>query len=221
MKSKLPPRTVRTYALGLSAILLYGLTPLFTKIAVGSTDGVTVGALRAIVAAPLAIAAILAMDLRLPWYGRDKWLVIISGAGGLAAFPLLFSWGVQLTTAGHAAAGTASGAVMAGVLNALLSRRWPGLFWWIGITVGSAGAMLLIWEAIGLDVAGVTWQGDALVFAGMFAGVIGYIAGARVTQTAGATVVTMWSVCVAAVISLPVVVLHSGAPALASIDGIG
>jgi len=211
-------KILRLYAIALAAILLYGLTPLFTKIAVGSTDGITVGTLRAIVAAPLALAAIVAMRMPLPWRGNDKWLLIVSGAGSLAVFPLLFSWGVQLTTAGHAAAGTASGAVMAGVLSAWLNRRWPTLYWWLGIAVGSAGALLLIWEAVGLDVEGVSWQGDALVFAGMFAGVVGYIAGARLTHSAGATAVTMWSVCVAAILLLPFLVWHSGVAAVASID---
>ena len=193
-------KTVRLYTIALIAVVIYGLTPLFTKIGTGSTDGITVGALRAIVASPLALAAIIVFRMPLPWRGNDKWLLIISGAGSLAVFPLLFSWGVQLTTAGHAAAGTATGAVMAGVLSALLNRRWPTLYWWIGITVGLAGAFLLIWEAIGLGVEGVTWQGDALVFAGMSSGVIGYIAGARLTHTAGAMAVTMWSVCVAAIL---------------------
>ncbi len=84
-------KAFRLYTIALAAILLYGLTPLFTKIAVGSTDGVTVGALRAIVATPLALAAIIAMRMPLPWRGNDKWLVIISGAGSLAVFPVLFS----------------------------------------------------------------------------------------------------------------------------------
>lgn len=184
----------------------------------GTAEGVAVGALRAIVAAPLALFAIFVWRLPLPWRGNDKWLLIISGTGGLAVFPILFSWGVQLTTAGHAAAGTASGAVMAGVLSALISRRWPSLYWWIGITVGFAGALLLIWEAVGLDVEGVTWQGDILVFAGMFAGVVGYIAGARLTRRASATAVTMWSVVVAAILLWPFLAWQSSFAALAAID---
>ncbi|NKB48912.1 MAG: EamA family transporter [Alphaproteobacteria bacterium] len=210
--------TVRLYVIALVAVLLYGLTPLFTKIAVGSTDGVTVGALRAIVAVPVASAMIYGGRMPLPWRGNDKWLLFISGAGGLAAFPLLFSWGVQLTTAGHAAAGTASGAVMAGIFGAWINRRWPSLYWWAGIAVGLTGALLLIWEAVGFDVEGVTWQGDVLVFAGMFSGVVGYIAGARLTRTAGATAVTLWSVCVAAILVLPVIIWHSGWSAILSID---
>ena len=210
--------SVQVYTIALAAVVLYGLTPLFTKIATGSTDGVTVGALRAIVASPLAVVAIIAFRMPLPWRGNDKWLLILSGAGSLAVFPLLFSWGVQLTTAGHAAAGTATGAVMAGMLSALLNRRWPTLSWWIGITVGLAGAILLIWEAIGLGVEGVTWQGDALVFAGMFAGVVGYIAGARLARRASATAVTMWSVCIAAILLWPVLAWQSSQAALAAID---
>ncbi len=214
-------KAIRLYTIALAAVVLYGLTPFFTKIAVGTAEGVTVGALRAIVASPLALAAIVVWRMPLPWRGNDKWLLIISGAGGLAAFPILFSWGVQLTTAGHAAAGTASGAVMAGVLAACLDRRWPTWYWWSGIAVGFAGALLLIWEAVGLDVAGVTWQGDALVFAGMFAGVVGYIAGARLTRRASATAVTMWSVCVAAILLWPVLAWQSSLEELAAIDVAG
>jgi drug/metabolite transporter (DMT)-like permease len=211
-------KMVRLYTIALAAVLLYGMTPLFTKFAVAYTDGITVGILRAIMAAPVAVAMIIGGRMALPWRGNDKWLLIVSGAGGLAAFPLLFSWGVQLTTAGHAAAGTASGAVMAGVFGAWINRRWPSLYWWAGIAVGLGGALLLIWEAVGLGVEGVTWQGDALIFAGMFFGVVGYIAGARLTRRVGATAVTLWSVVVAAILVLPVFLWHSGMVVFVTID---
>ncbi len=79
-------KAVRLYTIAIAAVVLYGLTPLFTKIAVGTTDGVTVGALRAIVASPLAVAAIISARLPLPWRGNDKWLLITSGVGSLAVF---------------------------------------------------------------------------------------------------------------------------------------
>jgi uncharacterized membrane protein len=63
---------VRLYTIALIAVLLYGLTPLFTKIAVGSTDGVTVGALRAVMAVPVAAAMIYGGRMPLPWRGNDK-----------------------------------------------------------------------------------------------------------------------------------------------------
>ena len=42
----------RLYTLALIAVFIYGATPVFTKIATPTADGITVGALRAVVAAP-------------------------------------------------------------------------------------------------------------------------------------------------------------------------
>lgn len=199
---------VRVYAFALMAVFIYGATAAFTKIATGTVDGITVGALRAVVAAPLAILVIVLGQHRIPLRRRSIYLLVVSGLGGLVLFPVLFSWGVQLTTAGHAAAGTAFGALMAGALAAIINRRLPGWPWWIGIATGTGGALLLIWEAVGLEAQGVSWQGDTLVFLGMFMGVVGYIAGARLTQDIGATAVTMWSIIVAIVVLVPLVIVY-------------
>lgn len=212
-----PGTALRLYVIALAAVAIYGATPLFTKIAVGSADGFTVGALRAVVAAPVAGLFVLLGRHRIPLDRRSIALVVVSGLGGLVLFPVLFSWGVQHTTAGHAAAGTASAAVMAGVIGAALDRRWPRPAWWAGIAIGTGGALLLIWEAIGLDIEGVTWQGDALVFLGMFTGVVGYVAGSYLTREIGSVAVTLWSVLVAASVLLPVVVFHTGTAGLAAI----
>lgn len=212
---------VRLYTVALIAVFIYGATPVFTKVATATADGITVGALRAIVAAPLAMLVIVLGHHRIPLRRAALVLVVISGLGGLVLFPVLFSWGVQLTTAGHAAAGTAFGAVMAGAIAAIIDRRMPGWPWWIGIATGTIGALLLIWEAVGIEVEGVSWQGDALVFLGMFTGVVGYIAGSRLTKQLGSTTVTMWSVLIAALTLLPLVVLHSGVETLAAIDDEG
>ncbi|MBT5570286.1 MAG: DMT family transporter [Alphaproteobacteria bacterium] len=209
---------VRLYTIALIAVLIYGATPVFTKVATATADGITVGALRALVAAPLAILVILLGRHRIPLTRNAIGLVVVSGVGGLVLFPVFFSWGVQLTTAGHAAAGTAFGAVMAGMISAMIDRRMPGWPWWIGIATGTIGALLLIWEAVGIEVEGVSWQGDALVFLGMFLGVVGYIAGSRLTRQIGSVSVTMWSVLVAATALLPLVVLYSGAETLMVID---
>ncbi|MBO23227.1 MAG: hypothetical protein CMM26_12780 [Rhodospirillaceae bacterium] len=211
----------RLYTFALLAVFIYGVTPVFTKVATLTADGITVGALRAVVAAPIAAFVIVIAGCRIPLRKDALILVFVSGTGGLVLFPVFFSWGVQFTTAGHAAAGTAAGAVMAGAIMAVLNRRLPGWPWWIGVLVGSLGVLLLIWEALGLAVAGVSWQGDALVFVGMGLGVVGYVAGARLTAELGALTVTMWSVLVAAAFLLPLVTLHSGMRSLAAIDAEG
>ena len=211
-------KTIKVYSFALTAILLYGLTPVITKLAVGFTDGITVGALRALVALPAALLIIVCWKITLPWYGYYKWLLILSGVCGLAIFPVFFSWGIQMTTAGHAAAATASAAVMAGAFDAILNKKWPNIYWWGGIAIGLAGVLLLIWEAVGLGVKGVSWQGDTLVFAGMFSGVIGYIAGAKLTHKVGAISVSLWSVCIAAIFLCPVLVLNTNLSSLVQID---
>ena len=211
-------KTIKVYSFALTAILLYGLTPVITKLAVGFTDGITVGALRALVALPAALLIIVCWKITLPWYGYYKWLLILSGVCGLAIFPVFFSWGIQMTTAGHAAAATASAAVMAGAFDAILNKKWPNIYWWGGIAIGLAGVLLLIWEAVGLGVKGVSWQGDTLVFAGMFSGVIGYIAGAKLTHKVGAISVSLWSVCIAAIILCPVLLLNTNLSSLLQID---
>lgn len=208
----------RLYTFALLAVFIYGVTPVFTKVGTLTADGITVGALRAVVAAPVAALVIAMAGCRIPLRRDAIFLVLVSGVGGLVLFPVFFSWGVQFTTAGHAAAGTAAGAVMAGAIMAVLHRQMPGWRWWVGVVVGSVGALLLIWEALGLSVAGVTWQGDALVFLGMFMGVVGYVAGSKLTAELGAVTVTMWSVLVAAAFLIPVVIFHAGAETLIAID---
>jgi drug/metabolite transporter (DMT)-like permease len=205
------------YAMGIAAVFGYGASSFLTKIAVTGADSLAVGMLRAIVATPVALALIALLRLRVPWRGRAGRLLLISGIGGLALFPILFSLGLRQTTAGHATTASACGAVVAGIIMALVERRWPSRSWWAGIVVGLSGAVLLIWEAIGLAVEGVTWQGDMLVFVGMVVGVGGYVAGARLAHEVGAVAVTMWSTVVAGVLLVPAVALYADGEMLASI----
>ena len=209
--------TPLVYAMALIAVFGYGASAFLTKIAVDGADSLAVGMLRSLVATPVALALIVIYRLPLPWHGRRKWLLLMSGIGGLALFPVLFSIGLRYTTAGHASTASACGAVVAGIFMALLDRRWPKPIWGVGITIGLSGALLLIWEAIGLDVEGVSWQGDALVFAGMVVGVGGYVAGSRLAREMTALAVTMWSVVAAGVLLAPALLLYADWPMIAEI----
>src|SRR3546814_11107355 len=77
-----PAAVLRLYAMALAAVAIYGATPLFTKVAVGSTDGTTVGALRALVAAPVAVPLILAGRHRFPPTRRAVAREVVHGVGG-------------------------------------------------------------------------------------------------------------------------------------------
>ena len=129
----------RLYTFALLAVFIYGVTPVFTKVGTLTADGITVGALRAVIAAPVAALVIALAGCRIPLRRDALFLVLVSGLGGLVLFPVFFSWGVQFTTAGHAAAGTAAGAVMAGAIMAVLHRKMPGWRWWVGVAICSLG----------------------------------------------------------------------------------
>jgi len=107
------------------ALTVWGATPLVTKVAVGTVDGVTVGLLRPVLSALLSIPLALAMRLRLPWRGRDGVLLALSALGGFVIFPVLYSEGVERTSAAHAALIIAAAPVFTGLVVAAVERRVP------------------------------------------------------------------------------------------------
>jgi drug/metabolite transporter (DMT)-like permease len=184
-------------------VIIWGGSPFVTKLGVASLDGFALALLRTIASIPFAVLIIALMRLPLPWRGRDKLLIVGVGITGVIGFPVLFTLGVALTTAGHAAVVTAATPIFVGLLESLVSRVLPTRRWWIGVTIAFAGAVILIAEAIGLEGSGATWQGDLLVAAGGLAAASSFVMGARLTPRYGAVGVTMWGVVIATVTLLP------------------
>jgi len=147
---------------------------------------------------------IAAMRLRLPWYAGERLHFALIAVVGLAAAPLLFTLGVQHTTAGHAAVASASTSVFTGLIDAAARRQWPGMRWWAGIAIAFTGAVILIAEAIGLGASAATWQGDLLVIAAAVAGSTGFYLGSRLSLRYGAPAVTLWAVVGASILLAPV-----------------
>jgi uncharacterized membrane protein len=83
----------RLYTLALIAVVIYGATPVFTKVGTLTADGLTVGALRAVIAAPVAATVIAITGCRIPLRRDAIALLLVSGLGGLVLFPVIFSWG--------------------------------------------------------------------------------------------------------------------------------
>jgi drug/metabolite transporter (DMT)-like permease len=191
-------------AAAIAAVFIWGGSPLVTKIATRSTDEFTLALLRTIASVPFALVVIVAMRLRLPWRGRDTFDTLGVAVTGLIGFPVLFTLGVAHTTAGHAAVASAATPVFAGLMVAAINRRWPAKSWWLGISVAFFGAIVLIWESIGIQSVGASWQGDLLVMGGAFSAALSFQFGARLTPRYGAPAVTMWSVIIAGILLLPV-----------------
>ena len=114
------------------------------------------------------------------------------------------------TTASHAALVHASTPLFTGIIAAGLERRWPGRWWWIGVAVALFGEALLIGLGRGFNEPGVTVHGDLVVFAACLAVAFGYVAGGSLTQSLGSLSVTFWGVVLAALASLPGLLLIPG-----------
>lgn len=205
-----PHGTVSFFSLATAAalftILIWGASPMVTKLGTATVDGFTLSILRTVIAIPMALLLIWLMRLKLPWQGLDKFYLLGVAVTGLIGFPVLFTIGVSYTTAGHAAVAQAATPIFAGLLAALDNRRWPAVRWWLGVSVAFVGAVILIVEATGMSTAGATWQGDLLVLGGAFSAAVSFIFGGRLTPRFGAPAVTMWSVVVAGLLVSPFLV---------------
>lgn len=202
-------------------VFVWGGTPTITKFGAESVDVLSLALLRTVVSLPLALLIIIPMRLALPWRGVDKWLLLGVAIPGVVGFPVLFTLGVGLTTAGHAAVVAAATPVFVGLLETAVSRRLPPLRWWIGVTIAFAGAVILIAEAIGLDSAGATWQGDLLAAAGGFSAALSFVLSARLTPRYGPSAVTLWGVVIAALVQLPFVVVRMDGADWAAVETMG
>jgi drug/metabolite transporter (DMT)-like permease len=190
-------------AIGWAAVVLWGGSPIATRFAVLGIDPLAVGILRTVLAALLALPIALLLRLRLPQDGRGWTLMLAAALGSYVLFPILFSIGVRHTTASHAALVHASTPLFTGVIAALLERRWPGGWWWVGVTIALIGEALLIGLGRGFNDPGVTVYGDLVVFAACVAVAFGYVAGGSLTKTLGSLAVTFWGVVLAALAVLP------------------
>jgi drug/metabolite transporter (DMT)-like permease len=207
MSSAAPTMQVRSgampLAIGWAAILLWGGSPIATRLAVLGIDPFAVGILRTLLAALLALPLALLLGLNLP-RGRRSWVLMMGAAlGSYVLFPILFSIGLRHTTASHAALVHASTPLFTGVIAAWLERRWPGRWWWLGVVIALVGEVLLVGLGRGFEEPGVTVYGDLVVFAACIAVAFGYVAGGSLTQTLGSMAVTFWGVIIAALITLP------------------
>jgi len=194
---------------GWAAVLLWGGSPIATRIAVSGIDPLTTGVLRTLLALPLALPLALALRLQLPRNRRDWGLMLAAALGSYVLFPILFSIGVRHTTASHAALVHASTPLFTGVIAAVLERRRPAGWWWLGVAVALIGEALLIGLSRGFQEPGVTLYGDLVVFAACVAVAFGYVAGGSLTRNLGSLAVTFWGVVIAAALTSPAILAIS------------
>jgi drug/metabolite transporter (DMT)-like permease len=172
--------------------------------AVGALDPLAVGLLRTELATVAAVALILAARMTVPRGVRLWGGLAVSALGGFVIFPILFSFGMAHTSAGHGALLIATAPLFTGLIAALLERKAPGRRWTLGAVLAFVGVALLVDERLDLSGTGATAAGDLLVFLSCIAAAAGYVAGARAARILGAWPVILWALVLGGVVLLPV-----------------
>jgi len=188
-------------------ILIWGGTPVVTRIAVGGLDPLAVGVLRTVLAAAFALPAVIFGGVPRPRTRAERGLLALSALGGFVAFPLLFSLGLARTSAAHGALVLAALPVFTGLIAALFERRLPGGRWWLGAAVALAGEIALVAFRFGLEDAGAGLVGDLLVVLSCAGAALGYVAGGRLSRRLGAWPTTLWGLSAGGLALLPVLVV--------------
>ena len=197
-------RQVAVLAAAYGAVVLWGATPMATKVAVAGLDPLVVGLLRTLLAGIVALPLILLGRVKPPRGRSARVHLAVSALGGFVIFPLLFSFGLQRTTAGHGALLLGILPVLTGLIAALLERRLPGGRWWLGCTIAIAGTALLVGARFELSLEDGSVFGDLLVLASAVAASAGYVTGARAARETGTWAVTLWGLVLGSLVLLPV-----------------
>ena len=192
------------YFAALFAVVLWGASPVATKIAVAEIDPVAVAYLRTLIGGLAAVALALMIRLPLPRSSTQRRLLAVSATCGFVLFPLLFTIGVRMTSANHATMVLAALPVFTAAIANAWDRQWPSRVWWLGVLVTMAGEAVLIFGRDAAAVGEASLGGDLLVLTGNLFASLGYVAGARLQQTGyPATGVTFWGAGLTALLLLP------------------
>ncbi len=197
-----PAQAARGLALGLLAVVIFALTLPMTRLAVGDASApqlpplfVTLG--RAAAAGVLALGYLLVLRVPRPRGGVWPWLAL-SALCTVVGFPLGLAMALREVPSAHAA--VVSGVIPLGtaVAAALLTRQRASLGFWACALLGCGLVLAYAWWA-----GDGGWvRADAWLLMAVASAAVGYVAGARATQTLGPQATISWVL----VLSLPLTV---------------
>ncbi len=188
----------------LLAVVIWGASPVAAKIAVQEMQPLAVAFLRTLLGGLAALPVALAMRIPLPASRSDKAVLVLSGFCGFIAFPLLFTFGVALTSANHASLILAALPVFTGGIALAWDRRLPKAIWWAGCGIALIGEVLLISGRTGDTLVNASMEGDLLVLASNLFASLGYVAGGRLQRSGyPSSGTTFYGVAMCALVLLP------------------
>lgn len=197
--------------LGLLGIVIFSVTLPMTRLAVGTPEapqmsGVFVALGRAVVAAALSAAFLLATRAPLP--RREDWGPLIITAGGVVfGFPLLTSMAMRYVEAIHASVIVGVLPLATAAVGALLHRQRPSTGFWLCAALGSALVVVFAMLRSGSTGGPAIHFADLLLLAAMLCAAVGYAYGARLSQQMRAEQVICWALVISLPLSLPLAFL--------------
>ena len=196
---------VNIVAAALAAVVLWGASPVAAKIAVATLTPMAVVVFRTVLGGLAALPVALSLRIPLPKTGRQRWLLVLSGFCGFVGFPVLFTFGVELTSANHASMILACLPIFTGAIAMAWDRRRPQRLWWTGCLIALGGELLLISSHSDPGAGRPSVVGDALVLASNVFASLGYVTGGRLQREGyPAAGTTFWGVAIFALALLPV-----------------
>jgi drug/metabolite transporter (DMT)-like permease len=187
----------------LAAVIIFGGSAVATKVAVSAISAIDVSIMRTVIGGLIAMPLAIALRIKLPVSAHQRWLLLVSGCCGFIAFPLLFTFGVGLTSANHATMILAILPVLTGAIAMSWDRLKPKAGWWSGCAIAFAGEVLLLYDP-DANSGSASLGGDLLVWISTLFASMGYVAGARLQRTGySAKGTTFWGVGLFALLLLP------------------
>jgi drug/metabolite transporter (DMT)-like permease len=187
---------------GVVAVLAFSFTLPATRVAVAEMDSVVVGLGRALVAAVLAVAALVATKQRPParaYWGR----LFLTGLGIVIGFPLLSAIALRDLPSAHTAVIVGLLPATTAVMAVLRAGERPSLGFWAAAMSG----LVVVLAFAAFEGAGRPHKADLLVLLAVVLGGYGYAEGAALSREIGAWQVICWVlVLIAPVIAVPVLI---------------
>jgi drug/metabolite transporter (DMT)-like permease len=190
----------------LAAVVLWGASPVAAKVAVADLSPFAVAVLRTFLGGALAVPVALWLKVRWPQQRRLQAILLLSGFCGFIGFPMLFTFGVHLTSANHASMILAALPIFTGAIAMTWDRRRPTRIWIVGSLIALVGEAVLIAGRAGAGAGTASVAGDALVLVSNGFASLGYVAGGRLQQAGyPSTGTTFWGAASMALLLTPMV----------------
>ena len=190
--------------LGFIGVAIFSQTLPFTRMAVAELDATFVALARAVLAAMLALALLLARGALAPSRrprGRQWLRLAVTALGVVVGFPLFSSLAMREVPAAHGAIVIGLLPLATAVFAAWFGNERPSPGFWLSALAGSALVVgFALWQG-----AGGLQHADWFLFLAVVLGALGYAEGGKLSRELGGLETISWALAVSLPVLAPLV----------------